>query len=530
MLKKYFNPTIIGCVILSNLSVTAYATTSSCKTNTDCENQHTISNPKLVASIALLNYLGQKKINNAKSIPNYKKENIEIDLSDYRSQMANYDSIKDTSDITYKILRAVMRNPSSELLVSLQELHKNFRIFIPNDPVTLNWILGGLKLNEKKFKNGIREANPFVARTSWKNIDDLKNFLDADATQMNPSLLIVGLESLACALAYRSVNGTWIEEANPPLKPITPSTQIRADFINSLYHLNYQWSVPYIGALFDKNIESAPDNTTSLDPDSYFSSNYNGYLSEVSDDEDESEDENSKKKRKRLPDSDCDHSSEAENPTKKKKCLSDSVSVQSSEAENPTKKRLPKNNFYKTSQIDGVYGNTWTFSAHNAGLAVRANVSGTAPLALSIFVGLANNYHSPHLQSLLWNPSDFQAFKKGVQLLGTLLLVPNYERSDYHTVAETYVGITYYVYKLNEIRKDSVQKFPIDFAKLHPIDSYNEAMANLSEASSNEQYSVNIKGTGIQIISLKEAIKTVADDYLIAKVDKNRIPFHTTGY
>lgn len=508
MLKKYRNPVIFSCVFFTALSTSAYSITTTCKSDQICEDKNSISNPKLVASVALLNYLGQKKADNTKSIPNYKQENIEIDIADYNLQMENYDKIKDTGDITYKILRSVMRNPSADMLIALQELHKNFRLLIPNDPITLDWILGGLKSNEKKYNNNAKENNPFIARTSWKNIEDINNFLNTDASQMSPSYLIVGLENLACALAYRSIYASWVEEPNPPLKPVTSDTQVRANFINTLTHLNYQWLVPSIGTLFDRGIEQAPDNPASLEPESYFSADYNDHLSEVSDNEETLQDENLKKKRKRLP---------------------DSQSEQSVENENPKKKRLPKNNFYKTSQIDGVYGNTWTFSAHNAGLSVRANVSGTAPLALSIFVGIANSYKSSNLQSLIWNPTNFQAFKEGIQLLGTLLLVPNYERSDYHTVAETYVGITYYIYKLNEIRKDSVQKFPIDLAKIHPIDSYKEAITNLSQSASDDIYKVYIKGVGVQSLSLKQAIKIIADDYLISKVNQNRIPFHTTG-
>ncbi|MGY3804731.1 hypothetical protein ACWNT8_11745 [Pigmentibacter ruber] len=486
MLKKTFNPAIVSCVVLTSLSINVYSITFSSRPNHVLENENTSDN-RLVASVALLNYLGQKKIDNSKSVLNYINQNIEIELSDYRAQMANYEKVKNTADITYKILRSVMRNPSKELLISLQELHKNLRLFIPNDPITLNWILGGLKSNEKNYTNSRKDSSYFVARTPWKNIDDIINFLDADASQMPSSLLIVGLENLVCALAYRSINASWVEDPNPSLETVNSLTQIRANFIKELTQLNYQWLVPTIGTLFNRGIEQVFDTTTSLNPDSYFPSDYNENLSDVSDSEESSDDKNIKKK------------------------------------------RLPKFNFYKTSQIDGVYGNTWTYSAHNAGLTVRANVSGSAPLALSIVVGFANSYQSPHLKFLLWNPTDFQIFKKNIQLLGTLLLVPNYERSDYHTVAETFVGITYYIYKLNEIRKDAVQKFPIDLAKIHPIDSYREALENLSEASSDEKYNVKIKGIGLEILSLKEAIKIISDDYLISKVDRNRIAFHTTG-
>ena len=71
---------------------------------------------------------------------------------------------------------------------------------------------------------------------------------------------------------------------------------------------------------------------------------------------------------------------------------------------------------------------TWPYSAHKAGLAVRANVSGTAPLALSILVAFANEYKTQELTSLIWNPAQFLLFKNEIQKLGSLIFVPNYEK------------------------------------------------------------------------------------------------------
>lgn len=60
MLKKTFNPAIVSCVVLTSLSINVYSITFSSRPNHVLENENTSDN-RLVASVALLNYLGQKK-------------------------------------------------------------------------------------------------------------------------------------------------------------------------------------------------------------------------------------------------------------------------------------------------------------------------------------------------------------------------------------------------------------------------------------------------------------------------------------
>lgn len=442
----------------------------------------------LIAALTLLNYLGQKK-------PHQRVISNKILVANSLKIQQQLSQTNCISKITYLILRSAMRNPSSSCLTTLYELHKCFSDFIPkNNLDTLNWILGGLK---NKLNNSNKYG--FVARVNWKKAEDLQDFLKSDPRLFPPSKLIVGLECISCALSYRSINADWVEPPFPPMYPETSTNRIRKKFYDFLKNITQPWQVESVGTLFNRTVESAkPELVASgkIPRDKIFDADYHDTLSEVSDDEDGNQD--------------C---------LKKLKVL-----VHKKPA--VVEKRLPNFTFYRTIPQNGRDANTWPYSAHAAGLNVRANVSGTAPLALSVIMGIAHS-NIPHfdryLRPLKWNPNYFGEFRKTMQKFASLLLIPNYERSDYHTVAETYAGITYYCYKL--YREKVGPYYSMDQVRLHPISAYLYAIADLSSMVSSRKHSIVIDNRTKLNLSLKEAINIVLEHFLKPKIEKNWIPF-----
>lgn len=488
MYKNFAKASVYSCLFFSIFQTNTYAAPLNCSYN-----QLETKSLKLTAALSLLNKLGEKKPNQQNKPLIIGK--IEVDHSLVNKQLNHINCTNETNEVTYLILRTLMRNPSEQSLVMLYAIHKIFQQVIPKDDLTLNWILGGLK-SPKEIKKTANydyivpeESGAFVARTNWNSADDLKKFLMDNPHNMNSSKLIGGIEGILASLAYRSIFADWVEEPQPSFYPIPLYGSEREQFKNLLIDITQKWRVPTVASLyFDRDNEKAVPN---IDTSHYYAKNtiladYNNDLSEVSDDE--------------------------------------STNLLSSQK----RKRLPKPAFYNQIQKNAKMLVTWPYSAHKAGLAVRANVSGTAPLALSILVAFANEYKTQELTSLIWNPAQFLLFKNEIQKLGSLIFVPNYERSDYHTVAETFVGITYYCYKLNEIRLDSLHNIPLEEGLLHPIDSYKQAMNNLSQMASESKFDIILTDHSNISMSPAEAIQIVLNELIIPKIEANRIEFETS--
>ena len=141
------------------------------------------------------------------------------------------------------LMRISMRYPSEKTRERINILHdkmKNTFASMPDE--ALEWLRGG---------------SAKVARGGFNSVEDLKAFLHADPSKLEPSALVTGLETILAAMGYRSIHADWVME---PFAPETPAQEKMDRLIKELV---VPHRVPAIGKerypdRADDSIESKP--------------------------------------------------------------------------------------------------------------------------------------------------------------------------------------------------------------------------------------------------------------------------------
>lgn len=134
---------------------------------------------------------------------------------------------------------------------------------------------------------------------------------------------------------------------------------------------------------------------------------------------------------------------------------------------------------------------SWPEAAVENGIPIRAHVSASATLLMPAIDGL---YDSGTNRSE-WFKNDNNA-----KMLSGALLLPTLERGDYHTIAETTVGVNFY---LNERARKKKDEHTIVNEPMTPDQAFKDGLSMLVNAASNER-------TTTQQMSLQRAISITA--------------------
>ena len=224
------------------------------------------------------------------------------------------------------------------------------------------------------------------SRGGFVNVQSLRNFFSRDPQTLSSSRLITAIDTLTTCIAYRVINAHWAPGPTVPDDSIPDAKRLyellRSQFLVALVPCIYDDS--YNAMTFDtvNDVErSKKDNMLEVSP------------LEVLSDASDVEDEREKQPRTRLD----------------KEVFRVKIDVSRDEM-------------------------SWPAAAHKGGVAIRGHVSGTTPLALAVV------NHLYEINKNTWSQHD-----DNLRKLAGALLVPSYERGDYHSVAEVACGVEYYL-------------------------------------------------------------------------------------
>ena len=220
------------------------------------------------------------------------------------------------------------------------------------------------------------------ARGGFANATDLRHFLEKDPKSLSSSRLITGLETLLTAISYRSINARWVKA------PYLPETNDQKA-VFKICGVIYPHIVPLLASAY-------PDKDYCVMGDYYQT--------------------NPQK---------IDNQEAFVGPQRDE--LSDG-----SDCESPVKRppRIPSKIFKKTKKQKETL--TWVCAAQAGNVPIRYAPSGTITLSLAAASAL-----------LGYNPRESNV--RELELLAGMLLIPTYERGDYHTIAETTAGSDYFL-------------------------------------------------------------------------------------
>ncbi len=237
-------------------------------------------------------------------------------------------------------------------------------------------------------------GSSFNAQGGFKDVQALREFLDKDPSLIQSSRLINGIETILTAIGYRLIRAQY------GVAPFAPETDEQKKIDAVLQEIKSGYFVPPINAVYLKRMEEGAAQflpgqfSKTLCPqleDPYLIGLPEEDLSDPSDDE-----EKAVKQPRRL-----------------------------------------QGRVLKTHS-------RWTRECLNQGVEARAHASGTAPLVLASALGLYQ-----------LDKSNYLEVDRIVSLLGGILVIPTFDRGDYHSVAEAYAGIHYYKHAiLNGVSSD----------------------------------------------------------------------------
>lgn len=222
-----------------------------------------------------------------------------------------------------------------------------------------------------------------MARGGFENAKHFKTFFAKNPQEISSSRLITAIDTITTAIAYRTIGASW---TIPPHNP---------NILMPGYDMQKKLKATFIKGFIDIIYEKA----------------YTAREFDIQDGDD------------------SNNNIEA---------LADNVSVVSDIDDEPKAKssrrmELP-NKTYRTKIYPSDVNYTWPGAAALGNIPIRSHVSGSTPMVLSIIETFYKKYKNR------W----FSSGQKAKMLAGALL-IPAYERGDFHTVAETAAGIEYYI-------------------------------------------------------------------------------------
>lgn len=280
------------------------------------------------------------------------------------------------------------------------------------------------------------------SRGGFKDAEQLKKFLNTDPKKIEPSRLMTGIETFASSLAYCSFDAAKkAEYADPTIRHFVDTI---------LYPIIQEKNVPYISRTYiNRGVDDIGKSTS-----------------------------NEKKLLK----------------SKNQAVTIDRIDVSEASGEDVEpfpKKKTASREFLTQSDLQT---NTFIGAALQSHIPVRGNTSGSAASTLSAIKGILdfNNVNSNPIMG------DSESCQK---LAGALLIGP-YLRGDFHSIAETYIGVMFYI-------SANIDKIPLSqIEQIQPRQGFEGALKCLISAASNEgKY-------GSRKISLRHAIETVAPEIL----------------
>ena len=278
-------------------------------------------------------------------------------------------------------------------------------------------------------------------------IQKFKDFLIAPSGTIPPQRLITGIETIATAMAYRGVCLQW---GKPPFQPQTYEQVLMYKKIRKF--LNKTLVMP-IGNVYTTR---AQDLLSDLAISTSYQEVTIGRQEDVS------------------------SASEAEEEEQKQKEI--------------MKSRVFRKNLDSTNL-------TWVGNAEKRGLQVRAHVSGTGPLILATIEGLCSSGTGSRKN---WLEDDIN-----LKSLAGVLIIPTFQRGDYHSIAETGAGVHHYLTERNIKRGKYILNTP-----LNPSDAFENAMSMLVAGSSSAQ------ARNEDNLSIKEAIE-ITTQTLVAHAENS---------
>lgn len=227
------------------------------------------------------------------------------------------------------------------------------------------------------------------SRGTFKNASSFKAFFDKDPMMLSSSRLITAIESVLLLLSYRAIN-EW--RAAPPAKPeVDHPAFLMWEKIHKLFDGKI---VPFIGDV--AYLIRVNEIGEYYEADALRGNTVEALADEISD------------------------VSDAEN-----------------EAEKKPKARLSRQTYLKklNPQSDAE---SWPGAASDGNIPIRSHVSGSTSIVLSVINELYKQNKDETISQ--WFSDD-----NNVRTLAGALLIPTYERGDFHSAAETAAAIEYYL-------------------------------------------------------------------------------------
>ncbi len=280
------------------------------------------------------------------------------------------------------LTRAVMRRPHKDLIPLLHILHKGIdNLLKDQSDEALQWLLGGGSLYARGGFQG--------------DVPALRKFLAQDPEKISTSRLICGLETLITNITYRSVR------AHHSQKPYEPETEEQIKMA-----LQLEKGIPYI---------SSQCKINDFYPDRAFSQNCSHHWIPKGRETPVVRDDISE-----CSDLDATDFQEELRPPLKEYYLT-----------MPYQYPI-RQGYTLQGDIQTLWQDSWVFQAKQSNVPTRSLVSSSASLCMG---------------TVMWILDESQTFieTKEMAWLGSLLFIPTYHRSDYHSVAETAAGIFHYV-------------------------------------------------------------------------------------
>ncbi|WP_157068297.1 hypothetical protein [Legionella santicrucis] len=221
-----------------------------------------------------------------------------------------------------------------------------------------------------------------TARGSFINGASFKEFFNQDPSIITSSRLITAIDSVCSAIGYRVTN------QHTAHSPSIPDENQNGFIMYQKVHEIFDGSlVPFIGetAYAMRDVDNVTDDSTK--PDIYVV----GVADDVS-------------------------------------VVSD-VEYEEQKLQEALDDKLYRANPDPTSEV-----RTWAAGAHDGNIPIRGHVSGTAPLSLSVIDKL-----------YMRNQNNWIDNADHVRKLAGAVLIPSYERGDFHTVAETAAAVEYFL-------------------------------------------------------------------------------------
>lgn len=276
-----------------------------------------------------------------------------------------------------------------------------------------------------------------TARGSFNSAAHFNYFFSLNPQRLSSSRLITALESIITAIAYRAIDASWT------LGPVHPSVYQDGFIIRQKIH-----------RMFDKKVISDVNRGYPLRT----MENIHSTLALKS------------QSIVTHPDDDSDVSDDDECVPKKK-----------------LNRALPSRHF-RVRLHSKNKKKTWPAAACDGNIPIRAHVSGTCPISLSVIETLYER-----------NGCDWFTHDKHASALAGALLMPTYERGDYHTIAETTAGLLHYL----------EERAGIDFSVHSPRECLMRGLGCIADATEGELKTV------LDFVSRYVLSKTTEVDVLV---------------